>query len=236
MPKFVHTYTYNKPRERRSFYINSILKFIVLFSGIMLFLFVVSDLLFVEDSLIMGTILGDDSADIFRLTYDGASVFSQEDSSGNLKPVPVYTAYVGFLIGLIIGVGMFCGALILNMILAPPGGKLRKRVIFDDEYAETTYECGENPIGEGRAQANLQYYSFALVFIVFDIVTALALMFAAVFSLGGTGIESSIKIGNATFTPEVIDVGFQVVGISLFIGLPLIILAFWMKRKAIFWE
>jgi len=45
---------------------------------------------------------------------------------------------------------------------------------------EQTYECGEVPTGNARIQFSFQYYIFALIFVVFDSVTVLVLLWALV--------------------------------------------------------
>jgi NADH:ubiquinone oxidoreductase subunit 3 (subunit A) len=40
---------------------------------------------------------------------------------------------------------------------------------------ETTYECGEIPIGQAQVQFHVQFYIYAIIFVVFDIVTVLLL-------------------------------------------------------------
>ena len=104
-------------------------------------------------------------------------------------------------------------------------------VVNDDEYADTTYECGETPIGTGQAQINLQYYSFALVFIMFDIITALTLMFAIVFSS-----TSFMVVEGIPFTPSTGDVILQIVAILFFVLSPLLVLGLWLRKKAILWQ
>jgi NADH-quinone oxidoreductase subunit A len=47
---------------------------------------------------------------------------------------------------------------------------------------EMTYECGEKPIGEAQIQFHFQYYMFAIIFVVFDVVAAFLLLWALVFS------------------------------------------------------
>lgn len=45
---------------------------------------------------------------------------------------------------------------------------------------ETTYECGERPIGEAQIQFHFQYYMFAIIFVVFDVVAVFLLLWALV--------------------------------------------------------
>jgi NADH-quinone oxidoreductase subunit A len=43
---------------------------------------------------------------------------------------------------------------------------------------ETTYECGETPIGQAQVQFHIQFYIYAIIFVVFDIVTVFLLLWA----------------------------------------------------------
>jgi NADH-quinone oxidoreductase subunit A len=60
----------------------------------------------------------------------------------------------------------------------------------------TAYECGEEPIGSAWANFNVRFYVIALIFIIFDVESALMFPVAAVFKkfnqigLGGTLLVS----------------------------------------------
>jgi len=45
-----------------------------------------------------------------------------------------------------------------------------------------TYECGEDPLGEAQIQFHFQYYMFAIIFVVFDVLIAFIFAWALVFS------------------------------------------------------
>jgi NADH:ubiquinone oxidoreductase subunit 3 (subunit A) len=45
-----------------------------------------------------------------------------------------------------------------------------------------TYECGEEPIGEAKIQFHFQYYMFAIIFVIFDIIIVFLMIWALVFS------------------------------------------------------
>lgn len=51
-----------------------------------------------------------------------------------------------------------------------------------DPRSQTTYECGEEPIGDARIQFHFQYYMYAIIFVAFDLVTVFVLMWALVFA------------------------------------------------------
>lgn len=50
------------------------------------------------------------------------------------------------------------------------------------QWMEATYECGSEPIGEAQVQFRFQYYTFALIFVVFDLVATFLLIWAVAFS------------------------------------------------------
>jgi len=51
-----------------------------------------------------------------------------------------------------------------------------------DPRGETTYECGETPIGQAQIQFHFQYYMYAIMFVAFDLVTVFVMLWALVFS------------------------------------------------------
>lgn len=67
-----------------------------------------------------------------------------------------------------------------------------------NKLKETAYECGEEPVGTAWANFNVRFYVIALIFIIFDVETALMFPVAAVFKkfneigLGGTLLMSII--------------------------------------------
>ena len=221
MVHFDKLYTYDKPRNRTMFWIDSIAKFFILSGVGLVALWVASEVLF------KGTLFGMD-LNILWITNPQAP---GNTSANVLNPVPISAAYAGLGVGFLGGAVMYAVPVIINFILAPPGGRLRTQVVADDEFAGTTYECGEDPIGTGHGQVNLQYYSFALVFIMFDIITALTLMFALVFSFTG-----QLSFGGMTYTPTQDDIILQIFAILMFIVSPLLVLGFWLKKKAILWQ
>lgn len=50
-----------------------------------------------------------------------------------------------------------------------------------NKLKETAYECGEEPIGTAWANFNVRFYVVALIFIIFDVESALMFPVAAVF-------------------------------------------------------
>ncbi|MFQ5910361.1 MAG: NADH-quinone oxidoreductase subunit A [Thermoplasmata archaeon] len=72
-------------------------------------------------------------------------------------------------------------------------------------YSEDTYECGEEPIGVAQVRFNFQYYLFAIVFVAFDVIAVVLLLWALnladYFSpwSGAFVFTFALLIGGATF-------------------------------------
>ncbi|MDD4221920.1 MAG: NADH-quinone oxidoreductase subunit A, partial [Candidatus Methanomethylophilus sp.] len=49
------------------------------------------------------------------------------------------------------------------------------------KWMEETYECGSVPIGDARVQFRLQYYAYALIFVVFDLVVTFLLIWSVAY-------------------------------------------------------
>ena len=65
------------------------------------------------------------------------------------------------------------------------------RPTIRDEQKETTYECGEPPVGSSWVRFDMRFYTVALVFLIFDVEVAFLYPWAVVFqdlkSIGGGG-------------------------------------------------
>ncbi len=69
-------------------------------------------------------------------------------------------------------------------LLFPTVAFLLSRYIRTDKHdprGETTYECGEVPIGDAQIQFHFQYYMYAIIFVAFDLVAVFILMWALAF-------------------------------------------------------
>ena len=71
-----------------------------------------------------------------------------------------YSAYLLMGVMILLAAGFACAPLILSAILAPkkPG-----------EIKESTFECGLESKGDSWVQFKVQYYLYALAFVIFDI-------------------------------------------------------------------
>lgn len=70
--------------------------------------------------------------------------------------------YVLVAIFLFLGIALPIIALTLGRFLRPHN---------PTEQKITTYESGNEPIGEGQVRFNIRYYLFALMFVIFDVET-----------------------------------------------------------------
>jgi NADH-quinone oxidoreductase subunit A len=68
------------------------------------------------------------------------------------------------IVAIFIGLGLLLPAVALTV-----GKMLRPNKPAFEKY--TTYESGNEPIGEGQIRFNIRYYLFALMFVIFDVET-----------------------------------------------------------------
>ncbi|MHA2028154.1 MAG: NADH-quinone oxidoreductase subunit A [Candidatus Kariarchaeaceae archaeon] len=87
--------------------------------------------------------------------------------------------YISVFVLLVLGVVTVFLFVLLNKLLAP---KRDKKYNIEGLSAFVAYECGEVPIGDAHTRFNFQYYVFALVFVVFDVVSSFLLAWALIIS------------------------------------------------------
>jgi NADH-quinone oxidoreductase subunit A len=81
-----------------------------------------------------------------------------------------YTIVLLFLAG---GLAFLLGGLFLSKLLAPNRPNPEKL---------STYECGEDPVGNARIQMNARFYVVALIFLIFDVEVLLLYPWATVYA------------------------------------------------------
>lgn len=64
-------------------------------------------------------------------------------------------------------------ALVLNFILSPKA---------DSNIKNSTYECGMNTFSDAKIQYNMQFFMYAILFLIFDIETIMLFPFAIIFN------------------------------------------------------
>ncbi|MFX1284398.1 MAG: NADH-quinone oxidoreductase subunit A [Promethearchaeota archaeon] len=103
---------------------------------------------------------------------------------------------------------------IVQYLLAPNIPRLKA--------ATTTYECGEKPIGDAQVRFNAQFFTFAVVFVLFDILTIFFLLWAYAFQI--IKEEYSIQILYSVIFIMAVFASFILIG-----------LFFWMKKGTMKW-
>ncbi|WP_141506521.1 NADH-quinone oxidoreductase subunit A [Paenibacillus luteus] len=83
------------------------------------------------------------------------------------------------------------------------------------ELKQTTYESGNEPVGEGQVRFNIRYYLFALMFVIFDVETVFLYPWAVAYN----------KLGL-----------FVLVEMFIFAGMLLIGLLYAWKKKVLKWN
>ena len=93
--------------------------------------------------------------------------------------------------------------LIALALLVAGGSMLLGSVIrphHPSKLKETAYECGEEPIGSAWANFNVRFYVVALIFIIFDVESALMFPVAAVFNkFNHIGLGVTLLLSVLTF-------------------------------------
>lgn len=120
-------------------------------------------------------------------------------------PDGYFGQYVTIGIFAVVGMALVFGTLALARLVRPT-------VYSSEKY--TTYESGIDPIGQGWSQANVRYYVFALLFVVFDVEAVFLFPWAIVFE----------RLGTQAFVEMVI-----------FIGILAIALLYAIKKKVLEW-
>lgn len=92
-------------------------------------------------------------------------------------PEGYFGSYITIGVFAVVGVALVFGTLALTKLLRPDVPSRAK---------STTYESGIDPIGTGWAQANVRYYVFALLFVIFDVEAVFLFPWATVFESLGT--------------------------------------------------
>ena len=76
------------------------------------------------------------------------------------------------IVFMVIAVLLFGGALLVAYLISPKAPSRQKSMV---------YECGEVPVGSAWSMFNVRFYVIGLVFIVFDVETALLIPVASVY-------------------------------------------------------
>jgi NADH-quinone oxidoreductase subunit A len=82
--------------------------------------------------------------------------------------------YLPVLVFTVVGLGFPTITFLISRYFRPTKRTRRK---------DSTYECGETPFGGAQIQFSFQYYMFAIIFVVFDVVTVFLMIWALSYDL-----------------------------------------------------
>ena len=114
--------------------------------------------------------------------------------------------YIVVAIFIIIGIMLPVIALTVGRLLRPHR---------PTEWKQTTYESGNEPVGEGQVRFNIRYYLFALMFVIFEVETVFLYPWAVAYQ----------KLGL-----------FVLLEMFIFAGMLLIGLLYAWKKKVLKWN
>ncbi len=103
--------------------------------------------------------------------------------------------FANILVFLIVGLLFVFGTLVFSWIIRP-------RKPHPDK--ESSYECGERPIGSSWIRFNIRFYVIALLFIIFDVEILLLFPWGVVYK----------ELGLIAFAEMIIFVGLLLVGLA----------------------
>ena len=92
-------------------------------------------------------------------------------------------ATLGLLLG--VGVVIFGGAMTANRLL---------RTTKPSAAKESTYECGLDPVGGGWAQAQIRYYIYAYLYLLFAVEAVFLFPWAVIFDDPGFGLAAVVEM------------------------------------------
>src|SRR5881392_1073860 len=87
---------------------------------------------------------------------------------------------------LLVGVAFFTVAFTANRLLRPHRPSAAK---------ESTYECGLDPVGGDWAQAQIRYYVYAYLYVLFAVESVFLFPWALVYARPGFGLTSVVEMG-----------------------------------------
>ena len=102
------------------------------------------------------------------------------------------------------GVIFILGGIITSRLLSPHRPNPEKL---------STYECGEDPVGNAQIQINMRFYVVALIFLIFDVEIVFLFPWATVFADAGI-IAQAPAWGWFAFAEVIIFAGILLVGLA----------------------
>lgn len=113
----------------------------------------------------------------------------------------LFTNYGAVLIAIPVGAMLVLTALLASKLLAP-----QRRTALKGQV----YECGMLPIGRNWAQVHVRYYTYALLFLVFDV----EIVFLFPWAVSFLGLVDTSDIGRTVLWQMVLFIGTLLIGLA----------------------
>ena len=95
-------------------------------------------------------------------------------------------SYASLGLLLLVGVGFVSVAMTANRLLRPHRPSPSK---------QSTYECGVDPVGGDWAQAQIRYYIYAYLYVLFAVEAVFLFPWAVIFDGPGFGLPAVLEMG-----------------------------------------
>ncbi len=95
-------------------------------------------------------------------------------------------SYASLGLMLLVGIGFVSVAMAANRVLRPHRPSIAKL---------TTYECGVDPVGADWAQAQIRYYVYAYLYVLFAVESVFLFPWAIIFDRPGFGVTTMVEMG-----------------------------------------
>jgi NADH-quinone oxidoreductase subunit A len=101
---------------------------------------------------------------------------------------------VGGYLGSYATLGLLLGAGVLIFTAAMAGNRLL-RTTRPSAAKSSTYECGLDPVGGDWAQAQIRYYVYAYLYVLFAVEAVFLFPWAIIFDAPGFGLAAVVEMG-----------------------------------------
>jgi NADH-quinone oxidoreductase subunit A len=101
---------------------------------------------------------------------------------------------VGGYLGSYVTLGLLLAVGVLFFVVAMTANRLLRTTRPSAEKA-TTYECGLDPVGVDWAQAQIRYYVYAYLYVLFAVEAVFLFPWAVIFDDPGFGLVAVVEMG-----------------------------------------
>jgi NADH-quinone oxidoreductase subunit A len=101
---------------------------------------------------------------------------------------------VGGYLGSYVTLGLLLGVGVLIFVVAMTANRVL-RTSRPSREKSTTYECGLDPVGGDWAQAQIRYYVYAYLYVLFAVEAVFLFPWAVIFDDPGFGLAAVVEMG-----------------------------------------